>query len=475
MYPCPPPHSTPDSHTLAFQAIGACKVVGKLLGSKGEEDLSAAGGGGDNQTSELDKDSKGDSTEKELPYPAEVLSGLSSAFSLLTFLSFSPSADLMTVPVASGWKGKATLVLFNQLFSSKAIMSVERLLSGLCTFLKKECHKLKQDDSTRLAGLSRDVFHSLSTLVCCVSARMQAARVERVRDTRLLQAIVKSYLTLSAEQNRHFTHFNHIANISSASALWGSGTPACEQQPADVVRRIRVALVSSASVFFLEGWNDVEKDLFDILFVTKSAPSPATQLGALLLLGDLLPPPLSQSSLTRRRWASLLEPLAEQGKLAHLLSHIKSSSTDVSDALIRALVRLAGLSDAVGLALLEPLVDMARAEIIKATTRVKEQGFLVQPKVNGDKEANGVKGTEDGTKCLVRLLYTLVRLQENPCCKWILNGAVCMFVCVFGSFFFFFFFSFCSFESKRAFRMSCGVIMKHNTRRPIPHLCRAQT
>jgi len=115
----------------------------------------------------------------------------------------------------------------------------------------------------------------------------------------------------------------------------------------------------------------------------------------------------------RQQWVTLLEPTQSSvanpafAALLPLLGCMRSSSSDVIDALVHVLVHLVELSDELGLALLEPFVDRVRAEILQVSAKANSSGSDFVPQEH---------------LYLLRLLLVATRLLENTCCRWVLNG-----------------------------------------------------
>jgi hypothetical protein len=176
------------------------------------------------------------------------------------------------------------------------------------------------------------------------------------------------------------------------------------------------------ALLVLRGWLPVESSsgggvessdgqlgLWDQLF---NPLAPAHQLGAFVMLGDMLPPGEdevdygsvrrgSQHALAEARgqWRELLQPLVESGRLASLLDGLRSASAAMVTVVLRAITRVCALGDGLCAALMEPLTDCMRAEILKGSPQDR-----------------------DNDRYLPRLLFAAATLLErSPACRRMLR------------------------------------------------------
>jgi len=214
----------------------------------------------------------------ESGYPIEIIAGISSAFKLLTFLAFSPASDLITTLLKKGWATNHLLVLCNSLFTNKVILHCVSVLHAMCDFCSKEAKKIKE---FAVIEAHLDLLETLCVLVALLVNKLQEANVEKVKDTRLVKALLRVHSVIGTEV-KLFPHYFTLFNGHSASA---GNALACD----DSIVRLRSAISQTLSIYFTNNWNDVDKELLEVLFPPKSA-LPALQLGSLVLFGDMLPP-----------------------------------------------------------------------------------------------------------------------------------------------------------------------------------------
>lgn len=401
---------------------GLSHLVDRLCKNKAEEERAFVSLGEDDVKVKEKDPNDPTSGPNDPVYPLEVIAGADSAFKLLTFLAFSPSNDLITGLLKQGWATNHLLVLCNSLFTNKIILRVVTLLHTICDFCSKEARKLKD---VAMVEAHLNLLETLCVMLAMLVYKMHEAGVDKARDTRIVKVLLRVHSTMSTEVKlfpRYFTLAPSVPPI-------GAELPVSPKEPVycDAMIRIRSAISQTLSLYFTSGWNDVEKEFLDVLFTPKSL-LPAVQLGSLVLFGDMLPPlihefiqapvkmseaRLRQYQHSRQQWAVILapysvvqsQPSASISTLSLLLDCIKSSCVDIHDALVRVLMHLVELSDDLGVAMLEPLVDRTRAEIIHTSSL----------RINSNSQEHLTH------LYLLRMLQTLARLLQNSCCRWVLN------------------------------------------------------
>mmetsp|Transcript_22176 Transcript_22176/g.44039 ORF Transcript_22176/g.44039 Transcript_22176/m.44039 type:complete len:1988 (+) Transcript_22176:32-5995(+) len=403
--------------------------------------------------------------EVEVKAPTTVLACLGAAFALLSFFCFSSHAvaSRPTAALGSGkenkkfenqrWMQIPVLLLEDALFSQNLLPSLLSALDAACEFFSKQWYRMKVSESQELASLYGSMLSHVTVMLSSVIARMQQGAAAKNASDALINSNKKLVATLLkvhscvSSNPKYFPEFL-IPCPSSASYLnhpvratvpmpalhpfdarqgCSSSEEPLSRHISDQVARTRYSLAKSLSVCCHSGCTG---DLFDRLFQPHSVTLPTAQPGSLLLLGDLLPPPLGQRDLlskadkahfaaTRKAWRDVLQPLVAKDKLNLLLEFSKSSSETVNSALVRLLVRLVELGEDVGFPLMDRLVDLAGAKIFnlcsvlsKAFRSLEQQEDLF---VELDNEEN------EGALYLVRLLYTITWLLANPVCQWLLN------------------------------------------------------
>lgn len=438
---------------------------------------------------DLKKDPNDPGAAGESGYPIEIIAGISSAFKLLTFLAFSPANDLISNLLKKGWATNHLLVLCNSLYTNKVILHIVSVLHAMCDFFSKEAKKIKE---FAVIEAHLDTLETLCVLVALLVGKLQEANVEKAKDTRLVKALLRVHSVIGTEVTL-FPH--HFMLLPTAGACGGNISR--ELVCYDSMLRLRTAIAQTLSTYFTSNWNDVEKEFLDVVLPPKSA-LPALQLGSLVLFGDMLPPLLNefmaspkcseavlrQYQYNRQQWATLLEPLHQSAMatstafttLLLLLECLKSSSSEVTEALARVLVHLVELSDDVGLALLEPFVDRTRADILQAAAKANagsssssggsgssgsssgSSGGSGSVGSSASSSASGTSGASSSASSsasasvsgggsasgsgssasvgsggsggnfvpqehlyLLRLLLVATRLLENTCCRWVLN------------------------------------------------------
>lgn len=449
--------------------MGICEIVDKLLEP---ESGTADSNGGANTTSADSardtKDEKSGESAGALPYSVETSVGLSSAFEILSFVSFSHDSGSVLLPAEKVWKSKAKQALFNFLFSKDVIAKIIKLITNICDFIENGSKNLKEMETLQMIDVYLQLLKQILLLISNVVSSMQEASIASFRDKRLLKCIIRLHCMIASEP-KYFPHYFGIH-----SDQYGVGEEEPDTDPEDIdgptssgeraandhrftkdtLICIRSTLAKIISAFLTTGWNQIDEDFMEPLFRYKHAPLPSQQLGALMLFGDLLPIPIveylnnnseriniKEYFEVRQLWQKILLPLVEQTDVPCLLqmlqAYTKTSNKATNDALIRLLVRLAELSGPIGLVCLEPLVDQTRAEIIKAIKRDSDSssfhpssdgsvrsgdGEAYQTNTANTNQLNGLEVDDAAQdKYLFRLLHTIARLLEDACCHWILN------------------------------------------------------